>query len=580
MYRNYFRIVRFAFVTLSCLSLFSCQEIPQNVGPDTPEEVSLAFSLNELSIPIGDEGSLNLLVTPSERVNDVELMLADEKLVSINEKNLVEGGISLKISAMESLGSTTILAILDDQMAKCAITVDPITVTKISLDKSNLTLKVREEHTLVASLEPVDATSPMIAWSTSNDEIVSVENGKLTAIAPGNATITASCQGLEAKCEVEVQAVLASSMELKSDSQVITEKTVTESESFLIDAVVLPEDITEIKITWTVDDNAILELNPYDAYAEDNISSVKVTALSPGTATITANIDGIEKKVSVKVEKKEDPIEPAKIGDYYYSDGTWSDGGLISISSDGTNAKWKEEKPAPIEGKTVIGIVFQTNSNRFASEHQEAGHTHGLVFSLKAAHSPKDSLTRFSFDDGFSCLGAHRLGSSWYDDIFGYRWTQTVLNQYKGNLSQCPAFDWTTTDFSPAAPANTSGWFVPSIGQLWDFIVNLGGVDVANTMLGLRQYESDITWFSPWPTLSYNPLERLNSHWAKVPKSMKEDLFITVSYSSACELMSSTLYTTEPAICSFWICGGEKPRIEAQPSWCNDRIICHPILAF
>ena len=48
-----------------------------------------------------------------------------------------------------------------------------------------------------------------------------------------------------------------------------------------------------------------------------------------------------------------------KIGDYYYSDGTWSDGGLVSIEADGLNPVWADTKPAPVAGKTVIGIVCQ-----------------------------------------------------------------------------------------------------------------------------------------------------------------------------------------------------------------------------
>lgn len=53
------------------------------------------------------------------------------------------------------------------------------------------------------------------------------------------------------------------------------------------------------------------------------------------------------------------PADP-KVGDYFYSDGTWSDGGLISIDPDGQNAVWAAVKPAPVAGKTVVGIVFNT----------------------------------------------------------------------------------------------------------------------------------------------------------------------------------------------------------------------------
>ncbi len=62
-----------------------------------------------------------------------------------------------------------------------------------------------------------------------------------------------------------------------------------------------------------------------------------------------------------------------KIGDYYYSDGTWSDGGLVSIEADGLNPVWADTKPAPVAGKTVIGIVCQTDENRIAAGDKEKG---------------------------------------------------------------------------------------------------------------------------------------------------------------------------------------------------------------
>lgn len=64
---------------------------------------------------------------------------------------------------------------------------------------------------------------------------------------------------------------------------------------------------------------------------------------------------------TVVVKAKEVPVLEPKIGDYYYSDGTWSDGGFLGFAEDGITARWAEPKPAPVEGKTVIGIIFQTD---------------------------------------------------------------------------------------------------------------------------------------------------------------------------------------------------------------------------
>ncbi|MDE5645016.1 MAG: hypothetical protein K2I45_05180, partial [Muribaculaceae bacterium] len=92
---------------------------------------------------------------------------------------------------------------------------------------------------------------------------------------------------------------------------------------------------------------------------------------------------------------REDPVPPVpadpKIGDYFYSDGTWSDGGLISIDPDGCNAVWSATRPAPLEGKTVVGIVFQTDPDRISDEDKAAGFTHGYVIGCRNITDPKKS---------------------------------------------------------------------------------------------------------------------------------------------------------------------------------------------
>lgn len=63
--------------------------------------------------------------------------------------------------------------------------------------------------------------------------------------------------------------------------------------------------------------------------------------------------------------------EDLKIGDYFYSDGTTSDGGLRKLYADGT-MEIANPKPAPeTGGKTVVGIVFQTDPSRIGRAEKE-----------------------------------------------------------------------------------------------------------------------------------------------------------------------------------------------------------------
>lgn len=562
------------------LTMPSCGGNKENNEPE-PVKESVEFTQTTVSIPIDGNGTVSLKVTPIDKLADVEVNVADEDVIDLDRTSDSEGYVFTMKA--KSLGSTTIVAVLGSSIAKCAVSVDPIAVTGISLDKTSIQLVVGATETLSAKVTPDNATSPSISWDSSDKEVATVDNGVVTAVSAGKATITAASSSFTAECVVEVKTIEAESLTLD-----VTSKELTETESFIVNATILPEGTSYKNVEWTVDNSDVLRLEPFDASEDDNIVSVRVTSLKAGDAKVTASINSIKAVCSFSVKAKEPPVEPAKIGDYFYSDGTWSDGGLISINDDGTKPVWAESKPAPVEGKTVIGIVFQTDQNRFSTVEQQQGFTHGLVFCLKSAHAPGTMYTRYTLEDDFSCIGKGTFGSTWYNNLSGQAENAKVLATYPGSaLKNCPAFDWVHTDFVPAAPLNTSGWFIPSIGQLWDFMANLGGEEIAAHLKTLRDYDYDVT-YDMTAKLSYDPIAKLNSNWALVPADQKDDLIPTIfdrqvgnsSKFNVCELMSSSLYSAgeDCQCCIFWL--GDNGEFDTFMSYGNDLIVCHPILAF
>lgn len=562
------------------LTMPSCGGNKENNEPE-PVKESVEFTQTTVSIPIDGNGTVSLKVTPIDKLADVEVNVADEDVIDLDRTSDSEGYVFTMKA--KSLGSTTIVAVLGSSIAKCAVSVDPIAVTGISLDKTSIQLVVGATETLSAKVTPDNATSPSISWDSSDKEVATVDNGVVTAVSAGKATITAASSSFTAECVVEVKTIEAESLTLD-----VTSKELTETESFIVNATILPEGTSYKNVEWTVDNSDVLRLEPFDASEDDNIVSVRVTSLKAGDAKVTASINSIKAVCSFSVKAKEPPVEPAKIGDYFYSDGTWSDGGLISINDDGTKPVWAESKPAPVEGKTVIGIVFQTDQNRFSTVEQQQGFTHGLVFCLKSAHAPGTMYTRYTLEDDFSCIGKGTFGSTWYNNLSGQVENAKVLATYPGSaLKNCPAFDWVHTDFVPAAPLNTSGWFIPSIGQLWDFMANLGGEEIAAHLKTLRDYDYDVT-YDMTAKLSYDPIAKLNSNWALVPADQKDDLIPTIfdrqvgnsSKFNVCELMSSSLYSAgeDCQCCIFWL--GDNGEFDTFMSYGNDLIVCHPILAF
>ena len=81
------------------------------------------------------------------------------------------------------------------------------TVKEITLSKDSMELFIGGSETLTATTSPeIPDGYRKITWQSSNDKVATVdENGKVTAVAPGTAEITASADEKSAKCKVEVK---------------------------------------------------------------------------------------------------------------------------------------------------------------------------------------------------------------------------------------------------------------------------------------------------------------------------------------------------------------------------------------
>ncbi len=289
----------------------------------------------------------------------------------------------------------------------------------------------------------------------------------------------------------------------------------------------------------------------------------------------------------ITLEPTEDTEESAspKIGDYYYSDGTWSDGGLVSIDADGLNPVWAEVKPAPDASKTVIGIVCMNNPDRMEQSLKDAGFNHGYVIALRNGHGANSDLTSYS-SDGYTpdeLIGdALKLASSWYNQHKGYEHTHALLEAYPGSgMWDYPAFDWTTTkdegyEFPADAPDSSSDWFVPSTGQLWDAFANLCGHEVAEYFKEWQTMGYDATYYCS-ETVSYDVIAKFNETIALVPAELKEDVVEDSAYHHTASFWTSTPYDSE-SVCIFSI--GSEGLVECMTDWCNSSLYVRPILAF
>mgnify|MGYP004668467295 FL=1 len=94
----------------------------------------------------------------------------------------------------------------NNQSCTIKLTAPIVAVTGVTLNKSTMSLVATAEETLTATVAPENATNKAVTWSTSNDKVAAVVNGKVTAVAPGEAVITATTAdgGFTATCKVTV----------------------------------------------------------------------------------------------------------------------------------------------------------------------------------------------------------------------------------------------------------------------------------------------------------------------------------------------------------------------------------------
>ena len=93
-----------------------------------------------------------------------------------------------------------------------SLTIDPkqtVSVTGVTLDQAELSLYTGKTATLTATVTPENATNKAVTWKSSDDTIATVDNnGKVTAVKEGTATITATAadgSGKSATCTVTVE---------------------------------------------------------------------------------------------------------------------------------------------------------------------------------------------------------------------------------------------------------------------------------------------------------------------------------------------------------------------------------------
>ena len=246
--------------------------------------------------------------------------------------------------------------------------------------------------------------------------------------------------------------------------------------------------------TYTPDTDAAGNFGYFGGKRYAYTITVKANGIDVQSVTSGTWVANGEENVTSKRVKQSFTADELKIGDYFYSDGTWSDGGLRKLYADGSMVI-AAEKPVPVSGKTVVGIVFQTDKSRIGAKEKEKlggeDKAHGLVMALKNATTDQ-RWGPFGQDEGLTkCV----TKADDYNDISGYGNCEHIRTN-RGNFDNYPAFK-AAYDYNTTCPvsATTTGWYLPASGQWWNILQNLGGCPVfAKQDEQTSSQSGDFTW--------------------------------------------------------------------------------------
>ncbi|WP_243447784.1 Ig-like domain-containing protein, partial [Clostridium acetobutylicum] len=191
--------------------------------------------------------------------------------LGFQENNLTEGVHVVQID----LGNNSTLDAFDIDDSGYLIQLDK----NLTLNKTSETLTVGQTDTLSQVVVPDNAPDKSLTWTSSDPSIANVDTfGKVTAVKAGSAIITATTNdgsNLTSSCAVNVK---------DSNTTISLNKTtdnLTVGANDTLTATITPTDAVDKNVTWTSSDPSIATVD----------ASGKITAVKPGTVTVTATTD-------------------------------------------------------------------------------------------------------------------------------------------------------------------------------------------------------------------------------------------------------------------------------------------------
>ena len=163
---------------------------------------------------------------------------------------------------------------------------------------ASTTVAVGESASLVATGRYADGSTDdltdSVEWSSDDTGVADVDGGVVTAVGPGTVAVTAGEDGVTGMARITVE----------PEGAELTSLAITPEKETLA-----PDETLELTATGTYDDGTSVDLTDAASWTTSDADVAAsdaglVTASAPGTATITATMEGTSATARITVERR------------------------------------------------------------------------------------------------------------------------------------------------------------------------------------------------------------------------------------------------------------------------------------
>ena len=237
------------------------------------------------------EGYTAVWAVANDRGDEVRVTTSTENSLTATLEALALADTNEPVKAVSVTITVTKEGEAQGQQATCQVTVSAaeppgITVSPKTLELSPIETAANHTGRLTASITPASAPQT-VAWQSGNEKVATVsDSGVVTAVAAGETSITATANGYQDTCTVQVQGVVLDTSGLTQPLRV--------GDNATLEAKIYGASLQKKNITWSSSNSGVLKVDQGYLYA-----------LEEGEAVITAQISGTTytASVTVKVEQ-------------------------------------------------------------------------------------------------------------------------------------------------------------------------------------------------------------------------------------------------------------------------------------